>query len=285
MTLCRRWWNSWWTFFHLSISALPSRSSKCPRSCVHPALLAQSPVRRRRWNSWWKCRRPCPILRYCSGPRSSTLTFQFLLVVEGETQIFKGFLRGQSSTAPQFSSERFSERIVEQNVHILAAGGGLRDFRPGQSSSSVARSPADWLNPEDEAFQWFFRTFPQDKKARHNLRTQGRNCLRTRAHGRRQLMTRPWCLMRRRRRSLRRSLKWSTWSLMFICGGASGSLLASNIAGGWPLPMDPRLAIPYCGRRGSSAEGQGDVLGTTVDTWSTPVPGACAVFFFFSTRR
>ena len=39
------------------------------------------------------------------------------------------------------------------------------------------------------------------------------------------------------------------------------------------------------GRRGSSAEGQGDVLGTTVDTWSASVPGAYAVFFFFSTRR
>ena len=72
---------------------------------------------------------------------------------------------------------------------------------------------------------------------------------------------------------------------MIACGGASGSLLASNIAGGWPLPMGPRLAIPYGGRRGSSAKGQGDVLGTTVDTWSTSVPGACAVFFFFSTRR
>ena len=51
------------------------------------------------------------------------------------------------------------------------------------------------------------------------------------------------------------------------------------------LPMGPRLAIPFCGRRGPSAEGQGDVLGTTVDTWSMSVPGACAVFFFFSTRR
>ena len=53
----RRWWNSWWTFFHLSISVLLSRLSKCPRLWVHPALLAQSSVRRRRQNSWWKCRR------------------------------------------------------------------------------------------------------------------------------------------------------------------------------------------------------------------------------------
>ena len=51
MFLCRRWWNSWWTFSHLSISALPSRLSMCPRSCVHPALLAQSSASRRRWTS------------------------------------------------------------------------------------------------------------------------------------------------------------------------------------------------------------------------------------------
>ena len=48
---------------------------------------------------------------------------------------------------------------------------------------------------------------------------------------------------------------------MGVGGVASGLLLASVIAGGWPLPMGPRLAIPYGGRRGSSAEGHGDVLG------------------------
>ena len=61
-------------------------------------------------------------------------------------------------------------------------------------------------------------------------------------------------------------------------GGASGSQLASSIAGGWPLPVGPRLAIPYGGCRGLSAEGQGDwgcggaselVLGSTVDTSSS----------------
>ena len=133
----------------------------------------------------------------------------------------------------------------------------------------------------------FFALFPKIKKVRHNLRTRGRNCLRTRALGRRLLVTRPWCLRRRRksRRSAKRTLRWCTWSWTIACGGASGSQLASNIAGGWPLPMGPRLAMPSCGRRGSSAEGQGDVLGTTVDTWSASVPGAYAVFFFFSTRR
>ena len=74
----------------------------------------------------------------------------------------QGFLRGQSSTAPQFSEERVSKRIVEQNVDI--PGGGLQGLRPVQgstasSSSSVSRSPTDWLNSEDKAFQGFFRTF------------------------------------------------------------------------------------------------------------------------------
>ena len=46
------------------------------------------------------------------------------------------------------------------------AGGGVQDFRPGQSSSSVARSPVDWLNTEDEAFQvFFFALFPTTKKS------------------------------------------------------------------------------------------------------------------------
>ena len=148
-------------------------------------------------------------------------------------------------------------------------------------------SPKTILSCTLELVKWVFRTFPQiKKKVRHNLRARGRNCLRTRAHGRRQLMTCPWCLRRRkRRRSARRTWKWSTWSSTIACGGASGSQLASNIAGGLPLPMGPSVAMPSGGRRGSSAEGQGDVLGTTVDTWSVSVPGAYAVFFFFSTRR
>ena len=41
------------------------------------------------WNSWWKCRRSCPILP-CSRPRSSTSTFQFL-VVEDQVLVCKVF--------------------------------------------------------------------------------------------------------------------------------------------------------------------------------------------------
>ena len=57
-----------------------------------------------------------------------------------------------------------------------------------------------------------FRAFPQNQKSATQLPHS--NCLCTRAHGRRRLMTRPWCLRkrrRRRRRSARRTLRWSTW--------------------------------------------------------------------------
>ena len=48
----------------------------------------------------------------------------------------QGFSSGQSSTASQLSLERFSERIAEQIVDIPVSGGGLQDFRPGQSSTA-----------------------------------------------------------------------------------------------------------------------------------------------------
>ena len=81
----------------------------------------------------------------------------------GRNAGLQGFPPEQSSTAALSSAERISERIVEQCFDI-PVGGGLQDFRPGQSSSSVARSPAEWLNTEDEANQGVFRTFPQIKK-------------------------------------------------------------------------------------------------------------------------
>ena len=86
---------------------------------------------------------------------------------EGQNADLQGFLRGQGSTALYSSLERISEQIVEQTVDIPAAGGSLADFRPGQSSSSVAHSPAAGLNPEDEPVQRVFRTFsPEEKSAK-----------------------------------------------------------------------------------------------------------------------
>ena len=47
----------------------------------------------------------------------------------------QGFLRGQSSTASQFSEERISKRVVEQNVDI--SGGGPQRFTPSTGFNSV----------------------------------------------------------------------------------------------------------------------------------------------------
>ena len=75
-------------------------------------------------------------------------------------------------------------------------------------------------------------------------------------------------------------MQWSTWSTT-IAYSVSGIQLASNIAGGWPLPMGHRLVMPSGGRRGSLAEGQDDVPGTTVDTCSASVPVLMPYFSSF----
>ena len=76
-------------------------------------------------------------------------------------------------------------------------------------------------------------------------------------------------------------MQWSTSSTTIAYGSASGTQLASGIADGWPLPMGHRLVMPSGGRRGSLAEGQDDVLGTTVDTWSASVPVLMPYFSSF----
>ena len=72
---------------------IPSRLSKCPRSRLHPVLLAGAVCASlsRRQNSWCKYRRSSPILLCCSELWSRTSTFQFL-VVEGETSVLKVLL-------------------------------------------------------------------------------------------------------------------------------------------------------------------------------------------------
>ena len=149
-TLCRRWWNSWWTFLHLLISVLPSRLSRCPRSCVHHALLAQSSVRRRRQNSWWKCRRCCLILRLLP---SRPLTFQFRVVQEeGGVEVFKVFL------------DRIQQRLLEQIVLTFR-------FRAVEVFQALAQDRVQQLSSSrsgiaDEAGLGVFRTFPRGKKVR-----------------------------------------------------------------------------------------------------------------------
>ena len=181
MSLCRRWWTSCWT---LSISSphsrlILSRLSKCPRSCTSMSLCARPCALRSWWNSWWKYRRPCLTLRY-SGLWNSSSTFQF-----------------PGSELP--SRKRISERIVEQIVDPVSRGS-----LPGSSSS---HSPAGDEERADELGTGVFRTFPQLKKVRRSLRTRGRNCLRTPAHGRRRLSGRRWtsCSLSRYSSGRRRS--------------------------------------------------------------------------------
>ena len=52
-------------------------------------------------------------------------------------------------------------------------------------------------------------------------------------------------------------------------GGASGSWLASSIAGGWPRQVGHRLAIQY----GAPVAHRQRARGSTVDTWSASAPG------------
>ena len=203
---------------------------------------------------------------------SRSLTIQFGQVV---LEIFK-----------VFPEDRGQHRYRSRSPSFLIQVEVFKIFSQSRVPQCLLRFLLDKLvttQQEHNNNKGFFAPFPKIKKVRRSRAPRGRNCLRTRAHGRRRLMKRPWCLRRRRkrRRSVRRTLKWSTWSLMGGGGGASGSQLASCTAGGWPLPMGPRLAIPYDGRRGSSAEGQGDVLGRQWIHLQRQRLGACAVFFFF----
>ena len=75
----------------------------------------------------------------------------------------QGFLPEQSSTAQLAAQERSSERIVEQIVDSRVFGGGLQDFRPGQSSSSSLHFPAGVHVVLDESGEGFCSLFPQNK--------------------------------------------------------------------------------------------------------------------------
>ena len=66
-----------------------------------------------------------------------------------------------------------------------------------------------------------------------------------------------------------------SWSMMGAGGGASGAQLAIGIAGGWPLPMGPRLAILSGGLHGSSAAAQGDDAMEELLSWTLSFTARC----------
>ena len=77
----------------------------------------------------------------------------------------QGFPRGQSSTALP-SKERISERSVEQIIDFTV-GGGLQDFRPGQSSFASSSSPGGVHGSADGPREWvFFALFPERESAK-----------------------------------------------------------------------------------------------------------------------
>ena len=95
----------------------------------------------------------------------------------------QGLLPGQGSTALLSSEERISERIVEQIVDF--PGGGLQNFRPGQSSSSSSHVPARVHEDANEPGVVFFALFPKIQKVRSRVRTRVRECPLVLAHPRR----------------------------------------------------------------------------------------------------
>ena len=110
MLLCCRRWNS----CRMSCSSsprrcrwLPSRLSKCPRSCL-TMFLRDVCVATRSWrNSWWKCRRFSDFSSFGFSECCRTLTFQFRMVVVELLEVFKAFSPGHSSL------ERTANKIAD----------------------------------------------------------------------------------------------------------------------------------------------------------------------------
>ena len=141
----------------------------------------------------------------------------------------QGFLPEQSVTAFGEADYLLQQRLSSRSLTILVLVEAFKIY----ARDRVLRHPLTLqLILQMTRFKGFSSLFPKTRKVRQYLRTRGRNCLRTRAHGRRLLLTSPW--RSRRRRSPRTSLTLtsSTWSLMGAGGGAGGSWLASSIAGG-----------------------------------------------------
>ena len=143
MFLCRRWWNSCQT-----------SSSSSPRVAVEP-VFAVPKIFSEDIPTRTLAREPQLAEQLVEVP-----TILFFLKQTVETPVprgrgrLQGFLPDQNPTA----------QLAEQLVDIPVFGGGLQGFRPGQgstasSSSSVSRSPTDWLNTAGEAFQGFFSHF------------------------------------------------------------------------------------------------------------------------------
>ena len=184
MSLCRRWWISCRT---LSISSphsrlIPSRLSKCPRSCPSMSLCARPCALRSWWNSWWKYRRPCLTLRHC-GLWNSTSTFQFL-VVEDQVLVFMVFSQDsvQQRRLPEnaFLSGLWSRSLTLFLVEVFLVLSQVR-VHLLHTLQLVLK------NAQMSLVKGFFALFPTLKKVRRWLRTRVRGCPPVAAHPRRLL--------------------------------------------------------------------------------------------------
>ena len=131
-----------------------------------------------------------PILRYCSGLWSRSLTFQFLLVVEGETQLFKVFsedrvqqriLRLWNAFLSRLWSRSLTSPLLVEILMVFAQNRVHPQLRTLQLLGSTLRM---------SHFKGVFALFPRMKKVRLSPGTWVRECPGTSAHPRRQLMAR-----------------------------------------------------------------------------------------------
>ena len=144
-----------------------------PKIVCPPALLAQFSVRRRRQTSWWKCRRLPPILRYCSGLWSRTLPFQFLLVVEGETQIFKVFSEDRVQQRCFRLWNAFLSRLWSRPLTFLLLVEVLQIFAQDRVHPQLRTLQLLGLTLRMSWFNGFFRTFSPEEKSANVTRHLG----------------------------------------------------------------------------------------------------------------
>ena len=160
----------------------------------------------------------------------------------------------EDSVIPQ---KRISERIVEQNVDDSVQIIFLRSEFPSELRGTPTREEAlqaPQLSSWTLRSGWgkgVFALFPWTKKVRRQPRSRVRTCCRTRARGRRRLMSRisrPWG---------RSSLS----SMNALRGGAGGTQIVSCFPGGWPIRVMGSCASPTTGcPRGSWTLGVGTAV-------------------------
>ena len=136
---------------------------------------------------------------------------------------------------------------MEQFVNI--PGGGLQDFRPGQSSSSSSHDPARASDALDAPGYGFFLLFPKNKKSA----TQP-------PHSRSELPphSSPWTpaaydasmVLEEQEEECEEDFEVEYVEFDNCLWGREWSQLASNIAGGWPLPMGAIWRPPWLIGRG-----------------------------------